>query len=276
MFRAQAERARQAFDEQDWRVPPSLEAARQDEPQQPDQRLQAELILPLGALIEDMREVFADHAEDIIRNGYEAALERLDANTTFNPDDPDVVATVARLNRQARGISQTTQSRINDAIRTGIAENESVADIQERVVAELRDMADGDRDPDSDTEQGRARRIASTTTTTAFERGQQRAFRDTNMYGMMWLSQRDVHVRSGHLAADGQQVQLGEPFRVAPTVGRGKEELEYPGDPSGRPSNIIDCRCTALPIPDAETYSKMQEEGDPDFSNLPQLSQSDG
>jgi len=201
-----------------------------------------------------------------VQAGYEAAVQRIGADTTFDPTDADVQAIQARLNEQARGIAGTTQEEVNRAIREGIAENESVSEVQGRVTSTLRRMADGREDID----QSRARRIASTTTTTAFEKGQEKAMRENGMFGRMWLSQRDVHVRRGHLEADGQTVELDEPFEVAPSLAASEEELQFPGDPSGSPANIINCRCTALPIPDQATYNEMQSE-EPDLSNLPQL-----
>jgi uncharacterized protein with gpF-like domain len=65
-------------------------------------------------------------------------------------------------------------------------------------------------------------------------------------------------------------VELDEPFQVAPSLAASEEELQFPGDPGGSPANVINCRCTALPIPDRETFTEMQSE-EPDLSNLPQL-----
>jgi hypothetical protein len=52
-----------------------------------------------------------------------------------------------------------------------------------------------------------------------------------------WLTQRDGKVRGSHRIADGQKKGLREPFFV------GGEYLKKPGDPSGSPENVINCRC---------------------------------
>jgi hypothetical protein len=52
----------------------------------------------------------------------------------------------------------------------------------------------------------------------------------------VWLTA-GSRARDTHIAADGQQRPLSQPFRV------GGELLEYPGDPSGSPENVINCRC---------------------------------
>jgi len=302
MFRAQADRAERVMEANEWRLPEALPEQRQeeDEPEDtgPPLVLRAENIFSLSVLTKEVkgalsgltdqeaarlaRELGVDedeiaeyleagNTENLIRAGFEAAVQRLDADTNFVPSDPDVQQAITDLNSQARGIAGTTLREVNDEIREGVAASESVEEVQGRVTSALRGMADGDDDPDTDISQSRARRIASTTTTTAFERGQDRAFEEVGMFGRMWLSQRDVHVRRGHLEADGQQRRMGEPFDVAPDIGRAEEELAFPGDPTGSPANVINCRCTALPIPDRETFESMGEE-EPSLSNLPQMS----
>lgn len=290
MFRAQAGRVEEAFQSGEWVLPDQLVGRTREPPQE----LRAERVLPLNALIKEIRGVFSglseeeivqlardlgveeeeiqaylqtNNVENLVQAGYGAAVQRIGADTTFDPTDADVQAIQARLNEQARGIAGTTQEEVNRAIREGIAENESVSEVQGRVTSTLRRMADGTEEID----QSRARRIASTTTTTAFEKGQEKVMRENGMFGRMWLSQRDVHVRRGHLEADGQTVELDEPFEVAPSLAASEEELQFPGDPSGSPANVINCRCTALPIPDQATYNEMQSE-EPDLSNLPQMS----
>lgn len=60
--------------------------------------------------------------------------------------------------------------------------------------------------------------------------------------GKEWLAIQDDRTRDGHAMVDGQTVTLGSPFMVD------NEPLDYPGDPAGSPGNIINCRCTVLPV----------------------------
>lgn len=57
-----------------------------------------------------------------------------------------------------------------------------------------------------------------------------------------WLAVLDDRTRDAHVTADGQIVGLEESFDVD------GERLAYPGDPDGDPGNIINCRCTVLPV----------------------------
>jgi hypothetical protein len=52
-----------------------------------------------------------------------------------------------------------------------------------------------------------------------------------------WDSKEDSRVRHAHVVADGQTVGVNEPFIV------GGEALMAPGDPSGSPHLVINCRC---------------------------------
>lgn len=54
-----------------------------------------------------------------------------------------------------------------------------------------------------------------------------------------WDSKEDTRVRAAHVAADGQTVPISQPFIVD------NEPLMAPLDPSGSPSNVINCRCRA-------------------------------
>lgn len=55
-----------------------------------------------------------------------------------------------------------------------------------------------------------------------------------------WVAAEDSRTRPAHVAADGQQVEMEEKFKV------GGELLDYPGDPKASAKNIINCRCVQI------------------------------
>lgn len=63
----------------------------------------------------------------------------------------------------------------------------------------------------------------------------------------VWLATDDTRTRPTHNEAEGQRVPLNEPFIV------GGFPLNFPGDPSGPPQEVISCRCSFLHVVQGET-----------------------
>lgn len=233
--------------------------------------LKAREILNRDSLRRRLEQRFDQQVPKVIREGFEVGIRRMEANISaegaFNPNDPFVQDVQRRLNQQATGITDATERRINEVIRVAQDDpSNSVDDIAGKVVSEVDDMGALPQDPDKIS---RAQRIAATTTQTGFEAGQLSAMRKAGATGKVWLSMRDSRVRPGHLEADrqGQARRLEQPFNVAPALDRAEEQLMYPGDPSGSPANTINCRCTALPVIDEETFQEAKESS-PDLSEV--------
>lgn len=89
----------------------------------------------------------------------------------------------------------------------------------------------------------RARRIARTETIAAGNygtwMGQREAVNNGAMIKKKWQTRIDGNERPEHLAADGQEREVSEPFEVA------GELLMFPGDPRGSAGNVINCRCVS-------------------------------
>lgn len=125
-------------------------------------------------------------------------------------------------------------AEINDAINAG-ADNDEVA----RRVDQVLSYTGSERWP------GRARTIAVTEVTRAYGAGTMAAgLEQSRVTGRMlrkrWATERDTRVREAHEQANGQTVGLTMPFQV------GGEMLQFPGDPSGSPDNVIGCRCDLI------------------------------
>lgn len=93
--------------------------------------------------------------------------------------------------------------------------------------------------------QWKARRIARTEVVGAYNAGAHEgavflADADGLEMAKRWISTLDTRVRPSHLAANGQLVRIGDPFIV------GDAELQFPGDPTGPPHEVIQCRCVAI------------------------------
>ena len=57
-----------------------------------------------------------------------------------------------------------------------------------------------------------------------------------------WISTEDTRTRPTHVDADRQRTLLREPFIV------GGAQLLFPGDPRGAAAEVINCRCSIIPI----------------------------
>ena len=77
-----------------------------------------------------------------------------------------------------------------------------------------------------------------------------------------WMSTLDSRTRDSHRDMDGEIADTDEEF---------SNGLEYPGDPSGDPREVYNCRCTLIyHYPEYSDYSNMErtayyEEGDPEY-----------
>jgi hypothetical protein len=135
----------------------------------------------------------------------------------------------ARVNQLAGQVTDTTYQTIKDALSAGVAEGESIPDLATRIRAVF-DTAD----------KVRAATIARTETISAFNGSASLAaaqLPDDVAGGQEWIATADGHTRDDHADADGQIVGMNEAFNV------GGESLAYPGDPSGDPANVVNCRC---------------------------------
>lgn len=100
-----------------------------------------------------------------------------------------------------------------------------------------------------------AERNARTAVTSAQNAGTQAAFDEAKDMGIQlkkeWMCTHDDRTRESHVDLDGQRVDNDKPF------GNG---LMYPGDPSGAPAEVYNCRCTMRGVlPYMEKNEKEQE-----------------
>lgn len=131
-------------------------------------------------------------------------------------------------------------------VERGISEGRSL----DRVTADIDQILTA---TGSDRWPNRARTVARTETMGAVNAGVFRAAQiDAEARGdvapfKVWISTDDTRTRPTHVEADGQRTLLTEPFRV------GGANLAFPGDPRGPAQEVINCRCTILPVVLGET-----------------------
>lgn len=111
----------------------------------------------------------------------------------------------------------------------GFAEGESIEELRDRLVSVV------------GLTEKRATVVARTEVISASNAGSLAMVQYSDFTGTKtWLATDDMRTRPTHVVAEGQTVGLEEPFSV------GKSSLQFPGDPSGLPEEVIQCRCTLL------------------------------
>ena len=140
------------------------------------------------------------------------------------------------------GVTQTTKNKIRRAIEVADKEALGVAPTA-KLIREYTSGAMG---------RARASTIARTETHAAASFATDAATRELNLPSQKkrWVSVSDARTRSGHAAANGQEVGIDEPFLV-PFNGQ-TVEMKYPHDGSGGAGNNINCRCLAVYFTDED------------------------
>lgn len=123
--------------------------------------------------------------------------------------------------------------KANSQIMQGILQGESIGDIAKRLENVTNSTFTG------------ALRTARTMMTEAQNAGRMDSYEQMEEDGLIvhkvWVATPDNHVRDTHLALDGQEVDIHEPFETIDG-----NELMYPGDPDGPPEEVYNCRCTMI------------------------------
>ena len=183
-------------------------------------------------------------------------------NTGFNLYDQDTVARLVRDDPTLLPPSkvdipveqQWNMTSINRQIGVGIVTGEGIEAIAKRLQRAANMSAN------------QARTHARTAMTGAQNAGRIESYKRAQGMGIKlekeWLATLDGHTRRSHAVLDGQHVPVDQPFKSL--LG----DIRYPGDPTARPANVYNCRCTLIshlleyPSQNAMRRPNMQKLGD--------------
>ncbi len=179
------------------------------------------------------QDVGTDSGETVIKDlkYYEKPFEQK-AAFDLNLYAPDVlVYLLSMAQAKAVQINDTTLARIQSALEEGVGLGESLLQLIKRI-DDLYLLQ---------TIPNQSKVIASTEVAAANNYGSHEAAKASDLtLQKVWLATNDGHTRPTHREADGQTVDLDEPFEV------GGEQLMYPGDVSlgATGDQVVECRCT--------------------------------
>lgn len=175
--------------------------------------------------------------EDILQAEGNEILVMLGMDFDFNLLDPLVTNWVAEKEfRFADTVNSTTQRQLRAQLVEGIREGENIENLRKRI----QNVFDG-------TIRGtahRSRMIARTEVIGSFNYSSLQGYKQSGVVDeKQWFTALDEQVRDSHQQVHGQIRKVDEPFDV------GGYPLMYPGDSEGgTAAEVINCRCTILPI----------------------------
>lgn len=174
--------------------------------------------------------------EQIARAGWMDASGQLGVDLAFDPFDSILQDQLQRTRNLMVRTPDEVYRRIIGELGAAINAGESV----EQQAARVRHVLDV---TGTENWPARARTVAVTEVHRAYNMGATAAAqriqqsKPLSILFKHWVSKHDSAVRPGHRLADGQIRLVSQPFIVA------GEPLMAPGDPSGSPANVINCRC---------------------------------
>lgn len=124
-------------------------------------------------------------------------------------------------------INNTIKKQIGIVLSEGITEGQSIDQIANNI-RDVYNMASS-----------RSLMIARTETVGAVNGGSELYYESEGVSEKEWLTARDELVRESHQRLEGESVNVGKSF---------SNGLDYPGDQKGGPEEVINCRCTILPV----------------------------
>jgi HK97 family phage portal protein len=169
------------------------------------------------------------HAAALDRGGT-GVMSEVGSADPFDVLSPNVSAKLAELTRKIVRIDDTIEKQLRESLVEGLKAGEGIPELSRRVETIM------------DASRSRAETISRTETNNAFSAGRVEGARQAGVSRMEWLSARDSSVRDTHApgtGVDGEVRALDEPF---------SNGLRYPGDSVGPASEVINCRCTVVPV----------------------------
>lgn len=162
----------------------------------------------------------------VTRRGARAA--RL-TGTTFTHTDRVTRYIDRKTVKFADRVNTTTRKSLREALSEGVRAGESVPQLSKRVQELFKSRRGWETE-----------RIARTEVLSASNHASMESYRQSGVVEKKeWLATPDERTRPNHWAINGEVVGLNERF---------SNGLRYPGDMMGSPEDIINCRCTTIPV----------------------------
>lgn len=182
----------------------------------------------LGKWVSGLRDLSANALDTA---GFEVWTEELDRDDPLTMPAAETLQALAIRENKLKGAGEKIWEKVRLDIEAAIERGETMEEIANRVKVSFTGIS-----------KSRARTIAATEITVAYEVGRDIAFRAAGVQYTMWVSSGDGRERDSHMRADSQIREIGQEFEV------GISRLMFPGDPAGPPEEVINCRCVRVAV----------------------------
>lgn len=178
-----------------------------------------------------MTEATRSYIREKIRDTGDEFFSTYNLDATFNVRNPEVLALIQRFDSRLRKVNDVTYSKIQELLREAQDNAWTLRELEKEIHSVYTNFT-----------ATRAMTIARTEMQGVVNGGNYIAMRQGGIQKKEWLATMDAKTRDSHAHADGQVVSITEPFAV------GASMMQHPGDPAGRAEDVINCRCTTLPV----------------------------
>ncbi len=196
----------------------------------------ADFLFDLGAF----KDAITINLRGVALNAMQVAGEQMFAEVKrddpFKVPDARAKEFLAQREVRLKGASEEVWASIRSELQDGLDAGDGIKAMGDRIRSKFNGIS-----------RGRAETIAMTETGAAYGVAREEAQKQAGIQFKKWLTSGLSNVRSAHSHANGQVVAIDEPFYV------GGEYLNFPGDPSGSPGNVINCHCVSVATEDPET-----------------------
>lgn len=175
-----------------------------------------------------LAEISFPFIQEFVREAGEQAMQTINPAEQFEITERVQKYIKERSKKMAKQVNDTTLEKLSRVLAEGIEAGEGIAKLTDRVNSVYEEYPTY-----------RAEMIARTEATSANNRGFIESYEQSGVANAKeWISTGDGKTRDSHADADGEIVGLDSTF---------SNGLEYPGDPSGDPSETVNCRCVLAP-----------------------------
>ena len=188
-------------------------------------------------LIKHARPLYVEAFQDAAAQ----ASTELGGSFGFDVQDPRVLEFLAKRELTLLDAPKTVRNRLMKELEQGLAAKESIDSLADRFKRQFNFSA------------SRAQRVARTEVAGTVNGARFEVLRQEGVEKQEWLTAKDEAVRPSHADIDGEIVDIGQPF---------SNGLRYPGEVGGDAGEVINCRCTVVPVIGRATYAPTQRDHD--------------